>query len=133
MNYINLLKKHNLKVTPQRLVIVESLYEKGHINIDDLYTILKVNFETISLATIYKNIHIMSDKHLIQEVKIPNEKNVYELVKDEHSHLVCIKCHSITDVTLDTDRLVKEASKLGEFQINNSAIVLNGICKKCVA
>ena len=133
MNYINLLKNHDLKVTPQRLLIVESLYTKGHINIDDLYTLLKETFKTISLATVYKNIHIMSDKKLIQEVKIPNEKNVYELIKDEHSHLVCIKCHSITDITLDTQKLVQEASKLSKFQINNSAIVLNGICKECVA
>jgi len=133
MNYINLLKNHDLKVTPQRLLIVESLYKKGHINVDELYTLLKKTFETISLATVYKNIHTMSEKNLIQEVKIPNEKNVYELTKQEHSHLVCIKCHSITDITLDTDILIEQASKLGEFQINNSAIVLNGICKKCVA
>ena len=133
MNYINLLKKHNLKVTPQRLMIVENLYKKGHINIDELYRLLKIDFITISLATIYKNIHIMSEKKLIQEVKIPNEKNVYELKKQEHSHIVCIKCHDVIDVTLDTDILLRQASILSDFQINNSMIVLNGTCKKCVA
>jgi len=133
MNYINLLKNHDLKVTPQRLVIVETLYDEGHVNIDDLYTKLKENFTNISLATIYKNIHTMSSKKLIQEVKIPNEKNVYELTKQEHSHIVCTKCHSITDVVLDTEMLLKQASMISDFQINNSAIVFNGICKKCVA
>lgn len=133
MNYINLLKNHDLKVTPQRLLIIESLYEKGHLNIDELYAILKERFPNISLATIYKNIHIMGEKSLLQEVKIPNQKNVYELTKQEHSHIVCTKCNNIIDITLDTNLLVKQAINLSNFHIDNSAIVLNGICPKCVA
>lgn len=133
MKYINLLKQHNLKVTPQRLVIVESVYNYGHINIDKLYAKIKEIFTTISLATIYKNIHIMSEKGLIKEVKIPDEKNVYELTKKEHSHIVCTKCHNITDIELNTKELVNQATVLSDFQIDKSAIVFNGICKECVA
>jgi len=133
MNYINLLKEHNLKVTPQRLLIVESLYKKGHLNIDELYLSLKESFSNISPATIYKNIHIMSENSLIQEVKIPNEKNVYELVKEEHSHIVCIKCHNIIDITLDTDNLIQQASNMTHFKINTNSIVFNGVCPDCVA
>ena len=37
MDYIAILQTHNLKVTPQRLEIVDILNNNGHINIDDLY------------------------------------------------------------------------------------------------
>ena len=36
-NYTNLLKEYDLKVTPQRVAIVEELYNNGHMNINDLY------------------------------------------------------------------------------------------------
>ena len=32
-----LLKDYDLKVTPQRVAIVEELYRNGHMNIDELY------------------------------------------------------------------------------------------------
>lgn len=40
----NLLKDYNLKVTPQRVAIVEELYAHGHMNIDELYKNLLKNF-----------------------------------------------------------------------------------------
>ena len=131
MNYINLLKHHNLKVTPQRLLVVESLAKRGHLNIDELYIILKDNFANISLATIYKNIHLMDQKHLIQEVKIPNKKNVYELKKQEHAHIVCTKCTTIEDVELDTNNITHQALKKSKFNIDNTTIIFNGTCCKC--
>ncbi len=133
MNYIKLLNNHDLKATPQRLSIVENLYKEGHLNIDELYKILKCSFPAISLATIYKNMHAMSEKSLIEEIKIPNSKNVYELKKDQHSHVVCSKCHEINDIKLDTAELFKEAEYLSAFHLDKSSIVFNGICSKCVA
>lgn len=62
MNYIATLQKHNLKVTPQRLEIVDILYKNGHMSIDDLYTSLRGKFPSLSLATIYKNINTMCEK-----------------------------------------------------------------------
>jgi len=43
-NYTNLLKEYDLKVTPQRVAIVEELYKNGHMNIDDLYKKLLAKF-----------------------------------------------------------------------------------------
>ena len=87
-NYTEILRSCNLKATPQRLVILESIDTFGHINVDKLYEEVKSKFNSISLATIYKNINSMINNTLLLEVKIPNEKSVYEMVKDQHSHLV---------------------------------------------
>ena len=97
-NYTNLLKEYDLKVTPQRVAIVEELYNNGHMNIDDLYKKLLSKFPSVSLATIYKNINAMVEKVFLSEVKIPNSKSVYELVKTEHAHLVCSCCGYIEDI-----------------------------------
>ena len=131
MDNIKLLQEHNLKVTPQRLEILNILFKTGHINIDDLFELLKKRFPTLSLATVYKNIKAMSNKLLITEVKIPNIKNVYEIIKQEHSHIVCIRCNNIADIFLDTSNLKKQAENLSNYNLDNSSIVFSGICPRC--
>lgn len=131
MDYTKLLKEYQLKVTPQRLAIVEQLHHQGHMNIDQLYSSLLEKFPSISLATIYKNIHAMIDKIFLTEVKIPNEKAVYELTKDEHSHVVCMDCGDIMDISLDVHTLEEEAKKLSGYSLRENAVVFRGICPKC--
>ncbi|QKJ23700.1 Fur family transcriptional regulator [Poseidonibacter lekithochrous] len=130
-NYTSLLKDYDLKVTPQRVAIVEELYLNGHMNIDDLYKKLLSKFPSISLATIYKNINAMVEKVFLSEVKIPNSKSVYELVKEEHAHMLCSSCGHIEDVTVNTNSVVSEASTLSQFQVDSINIVLSGTCPKC--
>lgn len=131
MDYISMLQNHKLKVTPQRLEIVDILNKKGHINIDDLYALLQSRFPTLSLATIYKNIKAMGDKLFLSEVKIPNQKSLYELTKQEHSHIVCSKCNDIIDINLDTSNILSQAENICDYNLDKVSIVLNGICSKC--
>jgi len=131
-NYTDILRQHNLKVTPQRLAITDVLYKRGHISLENLYEVMIKKFNSISLATIYKNINLMLENSFIQEVKIPHAKSVYELVKEEHSHVVCSKCNSIMDISLDTSKILDEASSLSNYNLIESAIVFNGVCPKCL-
>ena len=130
-NHGSLLKEYGLKVTPQRVAIVEELYLNGHINIDDLYKKLLAKFPSISLATIYKNINAMVEKVFLSEVKIPNNKSVFELVKTEHAHLVCSTCGSIEDITLNVKDVLEEASSQSKFKIDSTNLVLSGLCPTC--
>jgi len=128
---VTLLKEHNLTVTPQRLEIVHLLSSRGHLNIDELYRALQSSFPSISLATVYKNINLMMEKNFLSEVPLENKKNVYELMKKEHSHVVCLKCDEILDISLDTHELFDEVSQKSDFQLKTSNIVFNGICSAC--
>ena len=69
-NYTNLLKEYDLKVTPQRVAIVEELFKNGHMNIDDLYKKLLSKFPSVSLATIYKNINAMVEKVFLDVIAV---------------------------------------------------------------
>ncbi|WP_417334575.1 Fur family transcriptional regulator [Halarcobacter sp.] len=131
MNSSLLLKEYNLKVTPQRVAIVEELYSNGHMNIDELYKKLLEKFPSISLATIYKNVNAMVEKVFLNEVKIPEAKSVYELAKEEHSHLVCSSCGKIEDITIDTSVLQSSIKEESAFQIQNVDVVFSGLCKSC--
>jgi Fur family peroxide stress response transcriptional regulator len=129
--FTTILREHNLKATPQRLAILHIINKYGHINIDALYNEIKEQFSSISLATIYKNINSMTEGNLLAEVKLPNKKSVYEIVKEGHAHLKCEICGDIEDMNIDTNSVFSEISKEHHFKINHSDVVLSGICKNC--
>jgi Fur family peroxide stress response transcriptional regulator len=132
-NYTNALREHHLKATPQRLEIANTLERYGHINIDKLYEIMLQKFNSISLATIYKNINLMLENSFIQEVKIPHEKSVYELAQETHSHLVCKECGAIEDIFIDLTEVANEVPKEARFEIEKVDVVFSGVCQKCQA
>ncbi len=129
--FTDLLRKYNLKATPQRLAILQVISRHGHINIDSLYSEIKGQFSSISLATIYKNINSMTEANLLAEVKLPNTKSVYEIVKEGHAHLKCEICGKIEDMVIDTNTIFADISKNHHFLINQSDVILSGVCKDC--
>ncbi len=127
-----ILQNKDLKATHQRLVILEELEKSKHIDIDKLYSLVIENCPTLSKATLYRNLNDLVLKEIVTEVKLPNQKNRYETTKLPHIHLVCKKCGSIEDETIDISFLLNEVSKYSNFQIETSSISLEGICKECL-
>ncbi len=130
-NYEQMLREHNLKVTPQRLGILSILEDTGHISIEELFTFIRKDFSSISIATLYKNINFMLEVNILKEVKIPNSKSKYEILKDEHSHMVCRKCQKLEDITLCLDGVIEHASEKSGYSFDENALVLSGVCPQC--
>ncbi len=128
---MDLLKSNNIKITPQRLAIVQLMDEYGHISVRDIFEKIKKNFPSLSLATVYKNINAMMESNFINELKIVGQDNKYELVKERHSHMICRECGYIEDVHVDTEGLEKSIPDTNGFKIEESSIQFFGLCKKC--
>ncbi len=128
-DYIELLKKNDLKATIQRTGILKSIDNAGHFSIDEIYEDVKEHYPTLSLATIYKNIILMIQQGVIVEVPINGEKSKYELKKDDHIHLICKSCGKIKDKEITKEK--EQILSIENFQITNAQISLYGICKEC--
>ena len=62
LSHIELLKNHELKATPQRLCILDTLQECGHATLEDIQKIIRDKHPTLSLSTIYRNLNDMVQK-----------------------------------------------------------------------
>ena len=131
MNYANLLRESGLKVTPQRLGILSLMDRYGHISVDDMYSEIKKEFASISLATMYKNVHAMQEAGLIKEVKTPQQKSRFEIVKAPHGHLLCEKCGDFTDIEIEMATLLNEVSQASRYRVHDTNLVFSGICPSC--
>ncbi|MEA1914463.1 MAG: transcriptional repressor [Campylobacterota bacterium] len=132
-NFKTILQDKDLKATHQRLVILEELEKAKHIDIDNLYDLVISSCPTLSKATLYRNLNDLVLKNIVTEVKVPDQKNMYETTKLPHIHLVCKKCRSVEDENIDTSFLLSEVSRHSHFKIEASSISLSGICEKCLA
>jgi len=95
---IDLLRGKGLKVTSQRLAIFNFiLSRKDHPTAEQIYQKLRIEYPTISLGTIYKNLHLLEELGLIQELGF-NEGSVrYDPDMEAHINMVCSKCGKISD------------------------------------
>ncbi len=127
----HLLQHHQLKVTPQRIAIITLMEYFGHINIDELFKEIREQFSSISLATLYKNIHTMLNVNLIREVKIPGQKTKYEIEKIAHAHVLCKTCGELKDIPFDSKKLMEDTVKNSDYRTDEVSIVISGICPNC--
>ncbi len=131
MTYRYLLQQHQLKATPQRIAIIELMSCSGHLSIDELYILICEKFSSISLATLYKNIHSMMSVNLIHEVKIPGQKAKYEIEKSPHAHVVCKVCGELKDIHFDPLTLLEDTLKQSNYHADDISIVITGTCPNC--
>jgi len=131
-NVKDFLKNTPLKATPQRLAILKEIQEAGHIDLDSIYKNLSESFPSMSLATVYKNIHMLKKYGVIRELTISGAKSKYEIAYQKpHHHLICKVCGSVMDVEVDTSFLKQQLKNLKGFDVSNCDIYCYGICEEC--
>lgn len=111
--------------TKQKSIIYSCIDKHGHVTIEQLIDLLKN--ENISVATIYRNINILSLENKIKKVS-SDDKIVYEINKNDHYHFECRCCKKIYDIPTS---LIKVSIDHSISSVTNKSIVLYGICKDC--
>ena len=133
---IQKLRDNHHKITPQRLAIVKILAKSiGHPSVENIYDEIKIDFPTMSLATVYRNIVLIKSLGEVLELGFPDGSNRYDGNKPfAHPHVICIKCKKIVDPDLDSlDNMRKEVAVETEFKILNHRLDFFGICSNCLA
>ena len=124
-------KKIGLKLTPQRLAILEYLDgNKKHPSAEEIFREVSRRFPTMSFATVYNTLEALRQRGSILELTIDPGKKRFDPNTEPHHHLICTKCRRIEDVHRHYDLPVPSASKSG-FEITGNHIEFYGICPAC--
>jgi len=95
---ITKLRENGYKVTPQRLAICELvLSSKDHPTAERLHRQLKAKQPTMSVATLYQTLHLLTEIGLLQELGFGEGISRYEPDTSPHINVVCEKCGKIRD------------------------------------
>ena len=125
--------KKQLRMTHQRETILQELRKcKIHPAADQLYERIKKKLPRISLATVYRNLELLSDAGLIKKLEISSRQKRFDWDTSRHYHISCIRCRRIDNIDLNHSKYCKlrpEDSK--GYTISGCRIEFFGLCPKC--
>ena len=130
------LRQGGVRVTPQRLAIAEAvLNSSDHPTVQQIHERVQQHFPSMTLATVYSTLGVLSKSGLIQELPFAKQSR-YESNVLPHVNLVCIGCGNVTDADDGSEIIVRlreqVASETG-FQAMWQRIDFHGWCPACTA
>jgi len=94
----NRLTEKGLKVTPQRVAILEAIIMlKNHPSVESVIDFIRKNHPNIATATVYKVLDTLVENGLIKRVKTERGIMRYDAVLESHHHLYCSESDRIED------------------------------------
>ena len=139
--FIRLLKRRGLKVTRQRVGVLEAIASapKEHLTAEEIFDLVKVDSPEIGLATVYRTIQLLEELRLIDRVNFDDGFVRYEMgsaqesvPRHRHHHLICVKCGKV--ISFQEDLLEELEAKITAgtgFRIVNHEVKLYGYCVEC--
>lgn len=126
-----LLKDAGLKVTPQRMAVMEAVFSiDGHPSSDEVSKYVKKLHPNIALGTIYNILDSLTDKGILNRVKTDKGVMLYDSVGRKHHHLYCNESDRIEDFYDDELDAMLEAyftkKKISGFDIRDIKLQLVG-------
>ena len=86
------------KVTPQRLAICEFvLSSREHPTVELVYKTVKKKYPTLSLATVYQTLHLLTQSGMLQELGTRDGISRYDSDTSPHINIICQNCRTIQD------------------------------------
>ena len=122
-----------LAVTHQRQVIYDVLCAiEGHPSPEEVYARVKSRIPSISLATVYKNLHLFIDSGIFHQVSLHHGSMRVETNHARHHHLLCTRCKTILDIEPELLGLAEDPRQLpGGFLMERIAVDVLGVCARC--
>ena len=132
-NFRNKCKEHNLRITPQRVMIYEELLKSsGHPSPEQLYNRLKLIFPEFSFDTVYRTLSTFNEMGLIDMVEGFGMAMRFDPKMEKHHHFRCKNCGEITDFNFkqyDELTIPKDIAK--NCEIMKLQVTIEGLCEKC--
>jgi len=134
-DFKDVLKKEELKVTPQRIAVLEEIIkDKGHRESEDIYMAIKSRKTHVSRATVYRTLDILVQNGFARKLNLGDGRARYETKIDSphHDHMICNNCGKIIEfVNHEIEKIQEEIAKHHQFKLQQHIHQLFGICKEC--
>ncbi|MEN6318895.1 MAG: Fur family transcriptional regulator [Syntrophaceae bacterium] len=129
---IKKVRAKGLKITPQRLAVIEAFAEKAllHPSAQTIFEEAKKRKPGISLSTIYYTLNEFSKNGIISILEFEKTENRHEGNTDAHIHLICKQCKNIIDIFpqfFDPRKMIKNI----DFLVTDILIEFYGYCSDC--
>lgn len=127
--------KNSRRITKQRKIILEELKKvTSHPTADQLHQMVRKRLPKISIATIYRNLEILSDDGAILKMDVAGTQRRFDGNPENHYHIRCCKCGRVDDVPMERVASIEaSAQRACGYSVLSHRIEFMGICAECGA
>ena len=127
----NKLIEKGLKVTPQRIAILEAIIKlNNHPTAENIIDYIRNNHPNIATATVYKVLDALVANELINKVKTERDVMRYDAIMESHHHIYCSDSDRIEDYNdNELNELLEkyfEKKKIPDFKIEDIKLQIIG-------
>ncbi len=122
-----------MKYSRQRELVLQAVRENPiHPTADQVYHILKKDNPQISLATVYRNLNLLSQTGQIVKIPLPNQGDRFDGHTVPHYHMLCQQCGQVFDLQLSLlDGLDEQIQASTGFAVTGHQLIVTGYCPHC--
>ena len=133
-NPADLLRKHGVQVTAQRLAVLRAVSVRSHGTAHDVAEVVRAEIGVISRQAVYDALGILADEGLIRRIQPAGSPARYEdRVGDNHHHLICRTCGRMVDVDCAVGATpCLTAADNSSYEIDEAEVVYWGRCPECI-
>jgi len=131
----DLLRRHGVQVTAQRLAVLAAVSGRPHATADDVATVVRTEIGVISRQAVYDALGILAEKGLVRRIQPAGSPARYEArTADNHHHLICRTCGRMVDVDCAAGAApcLTPADDSG-FEIDEAEVIYWGRCPECLS
>ena len=132
-DWAELLRRHGIQVTAQRLAVLRAVAGNPHITADGAADVVRAEIGAISLQSVYDALALLSAEGLIRRIQPAGSAARFEdRVGDNHHHLICRVCDRLVDVDCASGAApcLTAADDQG-FEIDTAEVTYWGVCPAC--
>ena len=131
----DLLRRHGIQVTAQRLAVLRAVTGHPHITAEGVADAVKADIGAISRQSVYDALGILADNGLIRRIQPSGSPARFEdRVGDNHHHVICRGCGRMADVdcAVGSAPCLTAADDCG-FEIDEAEVIYWGRCPDCAS
>ena len=127
------LRRAGLRVTQQRLAILQVLDAEPHIAADQVAERVRTAFGAMSTQAVYDTLNTLTEHRILRRFEPAGSSMRFEIsTGDNHHHLVCRQCGKVVDVACSVDAIpCAMPDDPRGFVIDEAEVTYWGLCPDC--
>jgi Fe2+ or Zn2+ uptake regulation protein len=132
-----LLRVAGLRITAPRVAVLESLGAMPHVDTDTIAHAVRTRLGTVSTQAVYDVLAALVRAGLVRRIEPAGSPALFERqTGDNHHHLVCRQCGSVTDMDCAPGLApcltpALDSAQTHGFVIDEAEVTFWGICPRC--
>ena len=133
MSCVTTLKEKGLKLTPQRMLIVDIIHETdGHLTAEEIIGQVRNRMPGINKSTVYRTLELLVKAGCVYRSGTGDDFIYHHADDGHHHHLICTGCGKT--INCDENLFISLQKSLKEefsFHADFKHIVMSGLCRNC--